>query len=101
VGLAQGIRKLAESLKDATIAVDAIRSEIEEGQRVLEKLEQDLAARRHASKLSEEEAASITYLLQQELARERRPAVLRDLVFLILGAGLGWLLQNGLPWVGG
>jgi hypothetical protein len=94
------ISRLTKSLEESLSAINAIRAEIEDGQEVLDKLEAELAARKRAVDLSEEDMNAVTDLIQREFRREWRPTFIRDVLLTLIGILIGSLLQGGWPsWV--
>ena len=89
------VKRLTNSLNEALTAIQAIQAEIAEGQRILERLENETRAQKELAKLTKNEAAAVEDTLTRLL---RRSGIIRDLVIMLLGAligaGLGYLLNN-------
>lgn len=61
-----------------------------------------MKARQEASTLTESQAQAVAILLSDELQRERRPQLIKDVCLMLLGVLIGWVIQGGLPtWVPG
>lgn len=91
------ITQLTKSLKEALQTIEAISAEIEDRERVLSQIENELAARKHVAQLTKEETAAVDYMLEKALHRERRPTMLREFVFAVGGFIFGWVATNGVP----
>ena len=88
------IRRLTESLNESLVAINAITAEIDQGQQILVKLERELADKKHAAALTSAEAEAVGHLIQQELRRERRLTLIRDVLLTFIGVVIGLLLQS-------
>lgn len=65
---------------------------------MLQTLESDLEAARHAANLTKQEAAAVSHLLDEALRKERRPDLFRNALFTLVGIGIGAIIEGRLSW---
>jgi hypothetical protein len=91
---ADRIKRLTAALQESMTIIAQINSEIEEGAQRLSELEEQTAVQQELAKLTQQEAAAVREALKGELGRERRRSLVRDVVLLLLGAVLTYLLTR-------
>jgi uncharacterized membrane protein len=91
---AERVQRLTKALQEATQAIAEINTEMEDGARRLAELESQTEVQRDLANLSEREAAAVRDTLRRELGRERRRSLFRDLVMVLLGAVLSYVLTR-------
>jgi len=84
------VRILTQSLESALLAVETIKTQIEEGDRALAELEHRMDTSRVLSRLSESEAAAVRDALNTEFRIFSRRSYWRDTAFLVVGAALAY-----------
>lgn len=88
------VRILTQSLESALLAVAAIKTQIEEGDRALAELEHRMDTSRVLAQLSEREAAAVRQALNTEFRAFSRRSYWRDTAFVVFGAAVGFGLNR-------
>jgi hypothetical protein len=91
---AERVQRLSTALREAMQIIREITGEMEEGRQRLDELERQTDLQRELANLTVPEATAVREALQAELGRERRRSLWRDVMMVILGAGLSYLLAR-------
>lgn len=83
------IRRLTENLKHALTAIEAIRFEVEEGERTLSEIEARVSTSRELAELSDSEARAVRKAIEDQFAVEARSNLRRDVVIALVSFGAG------------
>jgi hypothetical protein len=83
------VKKLSNALDEAMKTISSVRIEVEEGQRVLSRLQSEIATNKDLARLSSEQSKAVEALVRTELRRERLPSLWVQIVVGLLLIGVG------------
>ncbi|MCU1491209.1 MAG: hypothetical protein JWM85_2614 [Acidimicrobiaceae bacterium] len=84
------VAALSKSLGEAVSLIASIEDEVTSGERTLASLEGKIVENQGRAELSKEQSESVRSLMEEQLRRERRPAIAMHLIFglVFFGAGI-------------
>jgi len=86
------VKKLSDALDEALKTISSVRIEVEEGQRVLGRLQMEIATHKDLARLTSEQSRAVEELVRKELRRERWPSLWVQIVVGLLLIGVGvWI----------
>lgn len=91
---ASQVKKLSDALDEALKTISSVRIEVEEGQRVLGRLQGEIATSKYLARLTSEQSMAVEDLVRKELRRERLPSLWVQMIVGLLLIGVGVLVSH-------
>jgi ABC-type multidrug transport system fused ATPase/permease subunit len=88
------VKKLSDALDEALKTISSVRIEVEEGQRVLNRLQKEITTNKDLARLTSEQSKAVEELVRMELRRERLPSLSVQIVVGLLLIGVGILIAH-------
>jgi hypothetical protein len=90
----QRVARLSQSLSEALQVIEAIKWEVEEGEKVLQRLEKDTQTTKALAELSQTEADAVRSVVASAVRRERLPNLGIALISAIVGGVVGLVIGH-------
>jgi len=88
------VKKLSNALDEALKTISSVRIEVEEGQKVLSRLREEIDTNKDLARLTSDQSKAVEELVRKELRRERLPSLWVQIIVGLLLIGVGILIAH-------
>jgi hypothetical protein len=88
------VKKLSDALDEALKTISSVRIEVEEGQKVLSRLREEITTNKDLARLTFDQSKAVEELVRKELRRERLPSLWVQIIVGLLLIGVGILIAH-------